>query len=204
MTVEPWQSVPDLGMFWWYFPASPLMCCTPLTGPGKKKTCNTLFNPMGSGGMSKEIFKTLQSESHLFQLGHLLPDFSLGFSKVALLCFYVEGSHLGREVVVLERRERKSGMLDPSICFQSSRKFYASNFISTLPPSGMLSQHSWTFVHWPTHPPDIFIHFFLAYFSMFDSLLVLLFILQISACSLFSVHFAEADCTYLLVGWCHH
>ena len=57
---------------------------------------------MGSGGISKEIFKTLQSESHLFQLGHLLPDFPLGFSKVALLCFDVEGSHLGREVVVLE------------------------------------------------------------------------------------------------------
>ena len=163
MTVEPWQSVPDLGMFWWYFPASPLMCCTPLTGPGKK-TCNTLFNPMGSGGISKEIFKTLQSESHLFQLGHLLPDFPLGFSKVALLCFYVEGSHLGREVVVLEENENQESRCfhvgDKSWRIQSSRKFYASNFISTLPPSGMLSQHSWTFVHWPTHPPDIFIHFF--------------------------------------------
>ena len=174
----------------------------------QKKTCNTLFNPMGSGGISKEIFKTLQSESHLFQLGHLLPDFPLGFSKVALLCFYVEGSHLGREVVVLERRERKSGMLDPWICFhvgdkswriQSSRKFYASNFISTLPPSGMLSQHSWTFAHWPTHPPDVFIHFFLAYFSMFDSLFVLLSILQISACSV-SILQRQIALIYLSVG----
>ena len=92
------------------------MCCTPLTGPGKK-TCNTLFNPMGSGGISKEIFKTLQSESHLFQLGHLLPDFPLGFSKVALLCFYVEGSHLGREVVVLEENENQE-----SRCFHVGDK----------------------------------------------------------------------------------
>ena len=202
MTVEPWQSVPDLGMFWWYFPASPLMCCTPLTGPGKK-TCNTLFNPMGSGGISKEIFKTLQSESHLFQLGHLLPDFPLGFSKVALLCFYVEGSHLGREVVVLKENENQENM------FPRWRQKLENHPESSMLP--ILSQRchhqeccrnipEHLFTDQPTHLTFLFIFSGLLFNVWFS----ICFAFYFANICMFSVHVAEADCTYLLVGWCHH
>ena len=52
-----------------------------------------------------QLPKISHSRSYLFQVRHLLPDFSLGLPQVAFLCFYVERSHLGGEVIVLHEKQ---------------------------------------------------------------------------------------------------
>ena len=52
-----------------------------------------------------QLPKISHSRSCLFQVRHLLPDFSLGLPQVAFLCFYVERSHLGGEVIVLHEKQ---------------------------------------------------------------------------------------------------